>query len=150
MYRRYTYCVSALASPDGFPLCPACCQDSSTISRTDGFNASEIFFRMLFASGRPTFIGAPFVSAHPFPSGAMFFGVVVMIFFSLDVTIVFVETSIHFVYTLHKWSRQWSKSSACAKSHVCLHFIAACIAAWCNFNTSKYSSSVLISALFTR
>ena len=69
---------------------------------------------------------------------------------SLDVTIVFVETGIHFVYTLHKWSRQWSKSSACAKSHVCLHFIAACIAAWCNFNTSKYSSSVLISALFTR
>ena len=69
---------------------------------------------------------------------------------SLDVAVVFVETSIHFVYTLHKWSRQWSKSSACAKSHVCLHFIAACIAAWCNFKTSKYSSSVLISALFTR
>ena len=68
----------------------------------------------------------------------------------VDVAVVFVEASIHFVYTLHKWSRQWSKSSACAKSHVCLHFIAACIAAWCNFNTSKYSSSVLISALFTR
>ena len=231
------------------PLWPACCQDSSTISRTDGFNASEIFSASIRERAADVHRGAlrfrapvpvrsdvcrcrfdflmsvsysrlmkvfrgggrgkrstrgehlsqkceDFTRGDDFnvssikrfrgddfnvssikrflPCFAVFgcffadddegttrrnLSLFLSILFSrsalsfrqsLDVTVVFVETSIHFVYTLHKWSRQWSKSSACAKSHVCLHFIAACIAAWCNFNTSKYSSSVLISALFTR